>query len=147
MRAGLRPTAKAVDLPPESNVGAPALYPTNSSPAPPCRPYEQWAMDFMQDTLADGHTVRILTVVDIYARECLAAVPAATFRGADVVRVLTQLGTVRSLPSASGSTTAPSSPRRRSTGGPTGTGSSSTSVDRPSPSTTPSSRRSRHTSA
>jgi hypothetical protein len=28
MRAGLRPTAKAVDLPPDSNGGAPALYPT-----------------------------------------------------------------------------------------------------------------------
>ncbi len=29
MRTGLRPTAKAVDLPPDSNVGAPALYPTD----------------------------------------------------------------------------------------------------------------------
>ena len=28
MRAGLRPTAKAVDLPPDSNAGAPAFYPT-----------------------------------------------------------------------------------------------------------------------
>ena len=28
MRAGLRATAKAVDLPPDSNVGAPAFYPT-----------------------------------------------------------------------------------------------------------------------
>ncbi len=30
MRAGLRPTAKAVDLPPDSNVGAPAFYPTGA---------------------------------------------------------------------------------------------------------------------
>jgi hypothetical protein len=28
MRAGLRPMVKAVDRPPDSNVGAPALYPT-----------------------------------------------------------------------------------------------------------------------
>ncbi len=28
MRAGLRPTAKAVEVPPDSKVGAPALYPT-----------------------------------------------------------------------------------------------------------------------
>ena len=30
MRGGLRPTVKAVDLPPDSNVGAPALYPPMS---------------------------------------------------------------------------------------------------------------------
>jgi hypothetical protein len=32
MRAGLRPTAKAVDWPPDATVGAPALYPTIIEP-------------------------------------------------------------------------------------------------------------------
>ncbi len=34
MRAGLRPTAKAVEVPPDSKVGAPALYPTESTVVP-----------------------------------------------------------------------------------------------------------------
>jgi putative transposase len=67
-------------------------------PAPPRGPNEQWAMDFMQDTLADGRPVRILTVIDIYTRECLAAIPAATFRGGDVARILSQLAVTRSRP-------------------------------------------------
>jgi putative transposase len=67
-------------------------------PTPPGMPNEQWAMDFMQDTLADGRPVRILTIIDIYTRECLAAVPASTFRGGDVVRVLNELATSRSRP-------------------------------------------------
>ena len=67
-------------------------------PQPPTRPNEHWAMDFMQDALADGRTVRILTVLDVYTRECVAAIPASTFRGDDVVRVLCQLTSARSLP-------------------------------------------------
>jgi hypothetical protein len=67
-------------------------------PAPPSGPNEQWAMDFMQDTLADGRAVRILTVIDIYTRECLAAVSAGAFRGDDVVRVLSHLAARRSRP-------------------------------------------------
>jgi transposase len=47
----------------------------------PTQPNEQWAMDFMHDTLADGRAVRILTVLDVYARECVALVAAPTFSG------------------------------------------------------------------
>lgn len=50
-------------------------------------------MDFMDDTLADGRTVRILTVLDVYARECVALVGVATFSGGDVARVLTAAST------------------------------------------------------
>ena len=67
-------------------------------PAPPSAPNEQWAMDFMQDTLADGPPVRILTVIDVYTRECVAAVPARTFGGADVVQILRQMAVTRALP-------------------------------------------------
>ncbi len=38
-------------------------------PAPvPVGPSERWNMDFVQDTLADGRPVRILTVVDNWSR-------------------------------------------------------------------------------
>jgi putative transposase len=66
--------------------------------APPSRPNEHWAMDFMQDTLADGRAVRILTVIDVYTRECMAVVPARTFGGADVVQILRQMALTRARP-------------------------------------------------
>lgn len=31
------------------------------------RPNERWAMDFMHDTLSDGRTMRVLTVIDVWA--------------------------------------------------------------------------------
>jgi len=61
-------------------------------------PYEQWVMDFMQDTLADGRLVRILTVLDLYSRECVVATAAPTFRGHDVAEVLSQVAASRGLP-------------------------------------------------
>jgi putative transposase len=64
----------------------------------PTQPNEQWAMDFMHDTLADGRAVRILTVLDVYARECVALVGAATFSGGDVARALTEASAERGLP-------------------------------------------------
>jgi putative transposase len=36
------------------------------------RANQSWAMDFMQDGLADGRTLRILTIIDRYTREALA---------------------------------------------------------------------------
>jgi putative transposase len=45
-------------------VGQPAFLAT--------RPNEQWSLDFVHDRLANGRTVRVLTVVDNYTRECLA---------------------------------------------------------------------------
>jgi putative transposase len=55
-------------------------------------------MDFMQDTLAAGRPVRILTVLDVYTRECVAAVAEPTFRGGHVVQVLGQGAVTRPLP-------------------------------------------------
>ena len=56
------------------------------------RPGERWAMDFMHDTLADGRSIRIFTLVDVYSRECVALVAAAHFRGTDVVELLRAAG-------------------------------------------------------
>ena len=61
-------------------------------------PNERWTMDFMSDALANGQKLRVLTVVDTYTRECVALEGDTQFRGADVARVLTRLGTTRGLP-------------------------------------------------
>lgn len=36
------------------------------------RPNQQWAIDFVHDRMANGRTLRILSVVDTFTRECLA---------------------------------------------------------------------------
>ena len=33
-------------------------------------PNERWAMDFMHDTFFDVRTFRVLTVIDVFTREC-----------------------------------------------------------------------------
>ena len=39
---------------------------------PSSSPNQQWALDFVHDRLASGRTIRVLTVVDTFTRECLA---------------------------------------------------------------------------
>jgi len=61
-------------------------------------PNERWAMDFIHDALASGHTIRILSVVDVFTRECVALMPQLRFRGEDVARCLSIAGGDRGLP-------------------------------------------------
>jgi putative transposase len=49
---------------------------------------EVWSMDFMHDRLADNRPYRLLTIVDIYSRECVALEAAPRFCSDDVVAVL-----------------------------------------------------------
>jgi putative transposase len=49
------------------------------------RPNQRWAMDFMHDEFLDGRKMRVLTVIDVFTRECLALEARKTFRGTDVV--------------------------------------------------------------
>jgi len=58
---------------------------------PATRPTERWAMDFMHDTLSDGRKMRVLTVIDVFTRECLALDVRQRFRGVDVAAVLSDL--------------------------------------------------------
>jgi putative transposase len=37
-------------------------------------------MDFVHDTLSNGRTVRVLTVLDVYSRECVALETGVGFR-------------------------------------------------------------------
>jgi putative transposase len=55
-------------------------------------------MDFMHDALATGEKIRVLTVVDVLTRECLALEARRSFRGPDVVEVLSRLGGYRGFP-------------------------------------------------
>jgi putative transposase len=59
---------------------------------------ELWAMDFMQDALFDGRRVRILTIMDIYTRECLRIEVDTSIRGQRVVAALGQIASMRGLP-------------------------------------------------
>ncbi len=61
-------------------------------------PNERWAMDFMHDMLASGEKLRVLTVVDVFTRECLALEARRSFRGHDVAEVLSELARLQGLP-------------------------------------------------
>lgn len=47
-----------------------------------------WTYDFVKDQTLDGRSIKILTVVDEYPRECLAAVVARSITAAAVVAVM-----------------------------------------------------------
>ncbi len=57
-------------------------------------------MDFVHDQLATGHKLRVLTIVDTFSRFSPAIEPRFSFRGADVVEVLEQVGRQVGFPKA-----------------------------------------------
>ncbi len=58
-------------------------------PAPiPTGPTERWSMDFVHDTLADGRTFRILTVVDNWSRQSPVLEAGVRMSGETVGQVL-----------------------------------------------------------
>lgn len=57
-----------------------------------------WSMDFVADALFDGRKLRMLTVVDLFSRECLAIDVGQSLKGEDVARVLTAITEARGLP-------------------------------------------------
>ena len=64
----------------------------------PKRANQAWSMDFVADQLVDGTRIRILTIVDVFTREALAAEVGHRLRGEDVVRVCNQLVASRGAP-------------------------------------------------
>ena len=56
---------------------------------------ERWAMDFVHDTLSNGRTVRVLTVLDVYSRECVALQAGVGFRCEDVAGILSAVAKKR----------------------------------------------------
>jgi len=67
-------------------------------PVTPTRPNERWCMDFMADRLDDGRRIRILTVEDVFTRECLAVEVDTSLVSARVVAVLARLVQARGAP-------------------------------------------------
>ncbi len=67
-------------------------------PPAPEHANEQWALDFLQDALASGRTIRLLSVIDVFTREALALKVDTSLPGSRVVRVLDRLRGERALP-------------------------------------------------
>jgi putative transposase len=57
-----------------------------------------WSMDFMSDQLYDGRNIRVLTIMDNFTRESLAAEVGVGFTGHAVARVLGDIARVRGCP-------------------------------------------------
>ena len=67
-------------------------------PTPPNTPNHVWAIDFVFDTIADGRSIKCLTVIDEWTRECLAIAVGSGIRAPRVVEVLTRLVSLRGAP-------------------------------------------------
>ena len=64
----------------------------------PCGPDEQWAMDFMSDSLMGGQRIRILTIADLWDRSSPALEVDMSLPGVRVVRILERLRLQGRLP-------------------------------------------------
>jgi len=62
------------------------------------RPNACWSMDFVVDSLFNGHRFRALTIVDNYSRECLAIEAGQSMTGAEVAAVIERLVKERGAP-------------------------------------------------
>jgi len=67
-------------------------------PLPPTAVNHVWAYDFVFDTCADGRTLKCLTIIDEFTRECLAIDVAGGIRSGRVIEILTQLVSVHGAP-------------------------------------------------
>jgi putative transposase len=61
---------------------------------------QEWALDFVHDTMASGRAMRVLSVVDAYTRECLALEVDTSFASRRVTRALEQIVVERGVPKA-----------------------------------------------
>lgn len=67
-------------------------------PLPPTGINHVWAYDCIFDTCADGRTLKCLTVIDEFTRECLAIDVAGSIRSGRVIEVLAQLVSLHGAP-------------------------------------------------
>ena len=61
---------------------------------------QEWALDFVHDTVESGRAIRVLSVVDAYTRECLALEVDTSFASRRVTRVLEATIAERGMPQA-----------------------------------------------
>ena len=62
------------------------------------RPNEHWALDFVHDRLASGRSIRVLSVIDTFTRECLALEVDSSLPSRRVTRTLDQVMAQRGRP-------------------------------------------------
>lgn len=67
-------------------------------PLPATGPNYVWAYDFVFDTCANGQSLKCLTLIDEFTRECLAIDVAGSIRSARVIEVLSRLVSERGAP-------------------------------------------------
>jgi len=67
-------------------------------PLAPSGANQVWAYDFVFDACANGQTLKCLTVVDEFTRECLAIDVGGSIRSGRVIEVLSKLVSVRGAP-------------------------------------------------
>jgi putative transposase len=61
---------------------------------------QEWALDFVHDVIAAGRTIRVLSVVDAYTRECLVLEVDTSFASRRVTRVLDDIIVSKGKPAA-----------------------------------------------
>ena len=61
---------------------------------------QEWALDFAHDVIAAGRSIRVLSVVDVFTRECLALEVDTGFASRRVTRVLDEVIARRDRPAA-----------------------------------------------
>jgi len=59
---------------------------------------ESWSMDFVTDSLFNGHRFRSLTIVDNFSRECLAIEVGQHIKGEEVVGVVERMKAIHGRP-------------------------------------------------
>lgn len=72
-----------------------------SAPPRPCLPTSRnsvWSYDFVFDACANGRTLKCLTIVDEYTRECLPIDVAGSIRAKRVIEVLSSLVSLHGAP-------------------------------------------------
>lgn len=57
-----------------------------------------WSYDFVEDKTMDGRKLRWLNIIDEYTHECLASIPRRSWRGSDVINVLSDIMILRGTP-------------------------------------------------
>jgi putative transposase len=61
-------------------------------------PNHIWGMDFVSDALYDGRRLRLLTIIDLFTRECLGICVGQNLRAGDVIDMLNTIAFSRPLP-------------------------------------------------
>jgi len=69
-------------------------------PTAPLAPNERWSLDFVHDRLVNGRTLRLLTIVDDFTRECLWIEADTALSGPRVTRVLDCVAELRGRPAS-----------------------------------------------